>query len=437
MSHPRSSTASNASTAVVGLQWGDEGKGKVVDLLAADHDAVVRFNGGANAGHSVVVKGERFALHLIPSGILHPGKLAVIGNGVVVDPEKLLEELDTLGAKGVDTTGLRVSSRAHLVMPYHKAEDAIREEMLASGGAPIGTTRRGIGPSYADKIQRGEAIRAGDLLRPDLLRAKVEHACEFKTRVLRALSSDTPAFDARSILEKMSRAGARLGPAIVDTTELLHRLMDEGKRLLFEGANALLLDVDHGTYPFVTSSSTGSAGIGVGAGVPLTRVGSIIGVMKAYCSRVGAGPMPTELLDETGNTIRTRGREFGTTTGRPRRIGWLDLVAVRYAARVNGITSIAVTLLDVLSGFENLSVCTAYEVDGERTRVFPPDGHDLSRVKPVLTTLPGFAGDLSSARTLSDLPRQARAYLEFVAEYVGVPISFVSVGPDRAQSIVV
>ncbi len=431
----------HAATAVIGLQWGDEGKGKIVDRLAVDHDAVVRFNGGANAGHSVVVQGQRFALHLIPSGILYPGKLAVIGNGVVVDPDKLIEELDGLAARGVDTSGLVLSSRAHVVLPYHKAEDALREEVLLSegaksgGGGAIGTTRRGIGPAYADKVHRAGAVRVADLLRPEGLRRIVEGACRFKASTLGGLVGDTTVLDPGAILWRAARWAERLAPMVRDTTHLLHERLGAGGRLLFEGANGTLLDVDHGTYPFVTSSSTGSAGIGPGSGVPLTRVGSIIGVMKAYSTRVGGGPMPTELFDATADRIRTRGREFGTTTGRPRRVGWLDLVAVKYAAMVNGATSLAITLFDVLAGLDELRVCEAYEVGGERTERFPADAHELSTARPTYATMPGFHEDLTGVRRRDALPRAARAYLDRVEAFVGVPIGLVSVGPDRDQTI--
>jgi adenylosuccinate synthase len=433
--HSHSATA----TAVVGVQWGDEGKGKIVDLLAAEHDAVARFNGGANAGHSVVVKGERFALHLIPSGILYARKHAIIGNGVVVDPDKLIEEIEGLTKKGVDTSGLILSSRAHVVMPYHKAEDGAREDMLKSstGGsiAAIGTTRRGIGPAYADKVQRSCAIRVGDLLKPGILRERLDFACATKGPMLGALSKEPHHLDSAALFDHASRVGERLKPLIKDTTHLLHSFLDQGKRVLFEGANGTLLDVDHGTYPFVTGSSTGTAGIGVGAGVPLTRVSTIIGVMKAYSTRVGAGPMPTELHDATADRIRTRGREFGTTTGRPRRVGWLDLVAVRYAVKINGLTTIAMTLFDVLAGFDELKVCTAYQTPEGLTDGFPPDADDLSRVTPVWTTLPGFSQEISGARSLADLPTQARQYIDFVQARIGVPIGIVSVGPDREQTI--
>jgi adenylosuccinate synthase len=313
------------STAVVGLQWGDEGKGKIVDMLARQHDAVVRYNGGANAGHSVVVGGTRYALHLIPSGILYPGKMAVIGNGVVVDPWKLIDELNGLRDRGVDTSGLVVSSRAHVVLPYHQLEDGLREDLLKAskkegdegGMREIGTTRRGIGPAYADKIHRSSAVRVGDLLKPDVLREKVGVALAMKRPMLREFGKPEQMPELSDVLTRCAGAAERIGGLVRDTTAMLHDALDAGRKLLFEGANGTLLDVDHGTYPFVTSSNCGTAGIGSGTGVPLTRVSDIFGVMKAYSTRVGTGPLPTELKDATGDRIRTRGREFGTTTGRP------------------------------------------------------------------------------------------------------------------------
>jgi len=426
-------------TAVIGLQWGDEGKGKLVDILALEHDAVVRYNGGANAGHSVVINGERFALHLVPSGILSPGRLAVIGNGVVLDPEALLKEIDGLRGRGVDTSGLVISSRAHVVLPYHKSEDAFREELLkstAAEGAPaseIGTTRRGIGPSYADKVQRASAVRVGDLLRPDVLESRISLACRLKAPLLSASPEGTP--DAAATLSAARAWGERLRPMVAETTYLLNDKIREGKRLLFEGANGTLLDVDHGTYPFVTSSSTGAAGISAGTGVPPGAIGTLVGVMKAYSTRVGGGPFPTELKDATGDRIRQRGREFGTTTGRPRRVGWLDLVAVRYSAMINGATTLGVMLLDVLAGFDELRVCTAYRVNGEQTDRFPPDAHDLAGAAPVYRTLAGFSSEITGARRLGDLPKEAREYLDFIESTVGVRLGAVSVGPDRAQTI--
>lgn len=425
------------ATALIGLQWGDEGKGKAVDWLASNHDAVVRYNGGANAGHSVVVGGERYKLHLIPSGVLYPGKLAVIGNGVVIDPEKLAEEIDGLVARGVDVASLVLSTRAHVVLPYHKEEDALREEMLSKGeggGGEIGTTRRGIGPAYAEKIQRSAGVRVEDLTRPDELRRKVALACDLKNPLFRAMGRAT--LDPSAIVERAEAIGRRLAPMTRDTTYLLNERLAAGDRLLFEGANGTLLDVDHGTYPFVTSSNTGTAGISAGTGTPPSAVASVVGVMKAYSTRVGAGPMPTELFDDAGNRIRERGREYGTTTGRPRRVGWLDLVAVRYTAMINGATSLCLTLLDVLSGFDELRVCTAYRVDGATTERFPADARTLAGAEPVYRTFPGWREEISGARSRRELPEAARRYIAFIEETVGVPASLVSVGPDREQTLV-
>lgn len=450
-SSARSSLASPGAqprcTAVVGLQWGDEGKGKAVDRLAGEYDAIVRYNGGANAGHSVVVGGVRYSLHLVPSGILYPGKHAVIANGVVVDPEKLIQEIDALTSRGIDVSGLVLSDRAHVVAPYHKFEDDLREDMLKGGSAveggetaEIGTTRRGIGPCYAEKVQRSAAIRVGDLLRPSVLREKVAVACHFKNSAFAAMSASAGrsfiTLDAKRLTDDLLVLGERLRPNIRDTTYLLHDMLSQGKRLLFEGANATLLDVDHGTYPFVTSSCTTVLGIGPGTGVPERRLESVLGVMKAYSTRVGRGPMPTELKDATGDRIRERGREYGTTTGRPRRVGWLDLVAVRYSAMLNGCTGLVLTLLDVLDGIDELRVCTAYTVDGKRTERFLPDGADLVRAVPEYTALPGFHADLSDIRHRRDLPDQARRYVDFIEEFVGVPVALIGVGPGREQTIV-
>jgi adenylosuccinate synthase len=436
---------SPACTAVVGLQWGDEGKGKFVDLLAADHDAVVRYNGGANAGHSVVVRGERYSLHLVPSGILYPGKLAVIGNGVVVDPWKLVEELDGLSKRGVDTSGLACSNRAHAVLAYHKVEDGLREDLLKRSGSgeggqtEIGTTRRGIGPAYADKAQRACAVRMGDLLRPEVLEEKIELAVAMKGPALAGLTKTLGVagepLSAPELLRGCREVGEKLAPMIKDTTHLLHDLLADDKRLLFEGANGSLLDVDHGTYPYVTGSTCIASGIGPGTGVPTSRVGRVLGVMKAYSTRVGAGPLPTELKDDVGEGIRKRGREYGTTTGRPRRVGWLDLVAVKYSVMINGATGVCLTMLDVLSGLDEIKVCTGYRVGRETTSRFTPDAHDLAHAEPILTTLPGFKEDISKARKMSDLPANARRYVDFIVQTIGVPADLVSVGPDREQTI--
>jgi len=436
-------------TAVVGLQWGDEGKGKLVDILASENDVVVRYNGGANAGHSVVVGGERFALHLVPSGILAPGARSVIGNGVVVDPVRLLEEIDALEARGVETSGLFVSDRAHVVREYHKSEDGLREELLRAGQAgerigagtsqEIGTTRRGIGPCYADKVTRATGVRVGDLLRPDALRRKVELACRMKHALFEGLASSAGVswqpFDAGAIVEAGLAHGERLRARITDTTYLLHDAIAAGERVLFEGANATLLDVDHGTYPYVTSSNSCVLGAGPGSGVPGHALGRVVGVLKAYSTRVGGGPMPTELEGATGDRIRDRGHEYGTTTGRPRRVGWLDLVALRYACMVNGVTELAIMLLDVLAGFDELRVCTAYEIDGAQTERFTPDSADLSRVTPVYETLPGFGEEITGVTDLGELPAGARAYVSRIESHLGVPVRWISVGPDRGQTI--
>ena len=435
-----------SGTAVVGLQWGDEGKGKIIDVLTPSFRAVVRYNGGANAGHSVVVGGKRFALHLVPAGIFHPGTAAIIGNGVVIDPIAIMTELQTLESQGVDTSALVVSTRAHLVLPWHKAEDEAREAMLAapdpdapeSGGAPekaIGTTKRGIGPAYADKATRSTSIRAGDLVRPDVLREKLRSTARFKNAMIRALNPAAPEFDAEEIFAALLPCAERLGPHLADTPYLLHTLLRAGGDVLFEGANATLLDVDHGTYPYVTSSSTCALGIPAGTGVPSRAIGNIIGVMKAYSTRVGGGPFPTELRDAIGDRIRERGREYGTTTGRPRRCGWLDLVAVRYAAMINGASSLSLMLLDVLAGFDELKVCTAYKVAGATTDRFLPDAHDLALVEPVYETVPGFSQEITEATTRAELPANAQRYIRFIEEYVGLPVGIVSVGPDRKQTI--
>ncbi len=437
----------NAS-AVVGLQWGDEGKGKLVDLLAPQFDAVVRYNGGANAGHSVVVGGDRYALHLVPSGILSPGVYAVVGNGVVVDPQRLLEEIKTLSDRGVDVSKLVVSDRAHVVMPYHKEEDALREELLStsvadqrseSSGviAAIGTTKRGIGPAYADKVQRATAIRIGDLLQPQVLREKLAMICLMKNVVFSALRPDgLTAFDPDAIADEMIALGEQLRPMVKDTAYLLDDIRKAGGTILFEGANATMLDVDHGTFPYVTSSNSSALGMGPGTGVPPQAIGRIIGVVKAYSTRVGGGPMPTELFDAVGDEIRTRGREFGTTTGRPRRVGWLDLVALKYAAMISGATELCITLLDVLSGEDELNLAIAYDLPDGRTDRFVADGYALADAKPVYETMAGFSQDITGARTFDELPDEAKAYIQRIEAFVGVPVGMISVGPDREQTII-
>lgn len=440
MSTRPTDSARASHTAVVGLQWGDEGKGKLVDLLAPDHDLTVRYNGGANAGHTVVVGEERYALHLIPSGILVPDCTCIVGNGVVVDPWKLLEEIDGLRGRGVEVSeNLRISTRAHVVMPYHKLLDqALEEAISGQRGGAIGTTRRGIGPAYADKVQRSTAIRIGDLRHRDRLERRLETILSLRTRQLRSLGVEVgDDLSLPRLLEESLAAGEALAPHMADTTWLLHDAIDAGKSILFEGANACLLDVDHGTYPFVTSSNCSTLGIPAGTGVPLGHVDRVLGIMKAYSTRVGGGPFPSELHDETGDRIRERGREYGTTTGRPRRCGWLDLVAVKYTAMVCGVTGIACTLFDVLGGLEEVSLCVGYRLpDGSVTDRFLPDAEDLMDVEPVYETMPGWHDPVGQPSDRASLPDAARRYLDRVESFVGVPIEIVSIGPERSEVLV-
>jgi len=438
-------------TAVAGLQWGDEGKGKIVDWSCRDHDVIIRYNGGANAGHTVIIGSERFAQHLLPSGILSPDKLNVIANGVVVDPQLLVDECDHLIERGI-TIGdnLRLSNRAHVVMPWHKAIDEALEYALSgslnkhetsdTNDHSLGTTKRGIGPAYADKATRATAIRAGDLLDPDHLADRFRVISPIKLAQLQSLTGDqspidTSIFDADELTQTYHNLGQRLKPHITDTMYLLHEANESGKRFLFEGANAGLLDIDHGTWPYVTSSNCSALGIHAGTGLPGRTVQNVLGVMKAYCTRVGAGPFPTQLNDEIGDRIRDRGKEYGTTTGRPRRCGWLDLVATRYSAMLSGATSLAVMLFDVLAGFDEIKICTAYKIDGKQTDRFLPDARQLSRVQPVYEILPGYEDDVTDARSRNDLSKNAKAYLDFIEQHLNIPIKVVSVGPERSQTI--
>jgi adenylosuccinate synthase len=430
-------------TAVVGLQWGDEGKGKIVDLLTAQHDVIVRYNGGANAGHTVVVGSQRYAVHLIPAGILYSGKVCVIANGVVVDPQKLIEEIDALRTRGIEVgDNLRVSDRAHVVMPYHKEHDAALETVLSASVAgdldlSIGTTRRGIGPAYADKVHRSTAIRMGELLDPESLGAKLRVICALRQKELEALGVKAPPLNAEALAWQYSAIGRRLAPHITDTAYLLHDYLKEGRRILFEGANACLLDIDHGTYPYVTSSNCSTLGIPAGTGVPGSNIHRVLGIMKAYSTRVGAGPFPTEQLGSIGDRIRERGHEYGTTTGRPRRCGWLDLVAVRYSAMICGATALACMLLDVLSGFEELNICTYYRTpDGKVTERFIPDAVRLASIQPIYETLPGWSEEIDATTERCDLPPNARRYLERIEEILDLPVEIVSVGPERTQTLV-
>src|SRR5881227_543799 len=420
------------SIVIVGAQWGDEGKGKITDLLAERADAVVRFQGGNNAGHTIVRGGEVFKFHLIPSGILYPGKLCVIGNGVVVDPKVLCEELDGLRAQGLDISGMRVSANAHLIMPYHRLLDEAREARL--GKLEIGTTRRGIGPCYEDKAAR-LGIRVQDLLDGKILKKKIAAAMEPKKLTLRPYERD-PLLDLQSMWEEYVTYGHRLEQHIADTTSLTHRILDEGGIVLFEGAQGTLLDIDHGTYPFVTSSNPVAGAACVGAGVGPKDIDAIWGVMKAYSTRVGSGPFPSELEDELGDRIREAGGEFGTTTGRPRRCGWLDLVALRYAIRLNTLTGIAITKLDALTGIDPLGVAVRYlGPDGVSFDEFPYHQSVVHKARAELVEMPGWSEPITGARTLEDLPPEARGYLDFVADHLGVPVVLVGVGPGRDQVI--
>ncbi|MDN5348526.1 MAG: adenylosuccinate synthase [Clostridia bacterium] len=418
------------ATVLVGAQWGDEGKGKVTDYLAEQADMVVRYQGGSNAGHTVKIGEEEFKLHLVPSGIFYPGKTCVIGNGVVVDPGVLVGELRALQARGVDTSGLRLSLQAHIILPYHKDLDAAQEEMR--GEDRIGTTQRGIGPAYIDKVGR-TGIRVADFLDPEEFRRRLEICLKEKNKLLGLYGR--PGYTVEAILEEYAGYSAVLQPLAVDTPPLIDAALKEKKKVLFEGAQGTLLDVDQGTYPFVTSSHPVAGGACVGAGVGPTRINKVIGVAKAYTTRVGEGPFPTEDKGAVGTALRERGGEFGTTTGRPRRCGWLDVVILRHAVRVNGLTGLALTKLDVLSGLERVRICTAYEYGEQRISDFPPSLKVLAGCRPVYEELPGWQEDIGGARTLDDLPPACRAYVRRVEELVGVPVVLIAVGPRRDQTI--
>jgi adenylosuccinate synthase len=418
---------------LLGAQWGDEGKGKATDLLGSRVDAVVKFNGGNNAGHTIVVDGEKYALHLLPSGILSPGCTPVIGNGVVVDLGVLFDEIDGLEARGVDTSRLVVSAAAHVITPYNRTLDKVTERFL--GSRRIGTTGRGIGPTYADKMSR-VGIRVQDLFDADGLRAKIEGALGFKNQVLVKVYNRR-AFDVDAVVDDLLDYAERLRAMVADTALLLRRMLDEGQTLVLEAAQATLLDVDHGTYPFVTSSNATAGGACTGTGLPPTRITGVIGVVKAYTTRVGEGPFPTELLDAKGERLREAGAEFGTTTGRPRRCGWFDAVVARYAARVNGVTDFVLTKLDVLTGMEEVPVCVAYDVDGVRHDEVPMTQSEFSRAVPIYETFPGWDEDISKARSLDDLPRNARDYVAALEAMIDAPISAIGVGPGRDETITI
>jgi adenylosuccinate synthase len=419
-------------TCVIGLQWGDEAKGKLVDLLTSRYEIVVRYQGGANAGHTVVVGDKTYKLHHIPSGILTPGVMNVVTPGVVINPPTLLKEIDALTEQGITVgSNLMLSERAHVVFPWHIAEDKLLDQ--ATGGEHIGTTLRGIGPCYRDKVGRSHAIRLGDLFRPDF-RARVQHIAAAKNRLLVGLGSPE-VLDPEAIYREYQQYAQRLAPLVGDTTHYLLDAMEAGRKVLFEGAQGSLLDIDHGTFPYVTSSNASGVGVSSGSGVPGRWITRVIGVAKAYSTRVGGGPFPTELNDETGQRIRDLGREYGTTTGRPRRCGWFDAVAVRYTARLSGIDCIALMMLDVLSHLPEVKICVAYELDGRRIDKFPAHADDLRRCQPVYETLPGWQTDVTGVRRLEDLPANAQHYLARISQLVGRPIEIVSVGPDRAQTM--
>ena len=423
---------------VVGAQWGDEGKGKVVDLLTEHAQVVVRFQGGNNAGHTLVVGGHKTVLHLIPSGILHAGKTCVIGNGCVIDPTVLMKEIDGLRAKGhlQGASHLLISEHAHVILPWHKYLDALREK--ARGEDPIGTTGRGIGPAYEDKIER-RGIRIKDLLDVDRLRRRIKErlpaVLEELAHVARSAKAEEPLLDAEAIVSEYAVLGSRIKEFVGDSSLFLSEQIRKGARILFEGAQGTLLDIDHGTYPYVTSSNTVAGNAAVGSGIGPTAIDRVMGITKAYTTRVGQGPFPTELHDEIGDRLRKVGDEYGATTGRPRRCGWLDTVVLRYAARVNGLWGLALTKLDVLSGSPTLQICAAYELDGRRITEMPGDLEELSRVVPVYEELPGWEQSLSGARTLEDLPATALRYVRRIEELVGVPVVCISVGAERGETI--
>ena len=417
---------------LLGAQWGDEGKGKATDLLGDRVDYVVRYQGGNNAGHTVVIGDQKYALHLLPSGILSPNVVPVIGNGVVIDPGVLLTEIKGLNERGIDTSKLKISTNAHLITPYHRTIDKVSERFL--GNSKIGTTGRGIGPAYADKINR-IGIRIQDLFDPSILQQKIEGALRDKNQVLIKVFN-RKGLEVEEVLKEYLEYAEILAPYIADTGLLLNKALDAGKNVLLEGSQGTLLDVDHGTYPFVTSSNPTAGGACTGSGIGPTRISRVIGIVKAYTTRVGSGPFPTELFDEDGEKLRTIGGEIGVTTGRARRCGWYDAPIARYAVRVNGLTDFFLTKLDVLTGWEKIPVCVAYEVDGKRVEELPASQSDFHHAKPIYEYLPGWSENITKARTFDELPANARAYVKYLEEISGVPMSAIGVGPGRDETIV-
>ena len=419
-----------SSIVVVGTQWGDEGKGKITDFLAEQADVIARFSGGNNAGHTIQFGGETYKLHLVPSGIFYKDKLAVIGNGVVVDPVALLKELDGLNERGISTDNLRISNRAQVILSYHLAQDEYEERRR--GDNKIGTTKKGIGPAYVDKAQR-IGIRMADLLEKETPERRLKENIEYKNAYFKGMFNETcPTFD--EIFDEYYAAGQRLKDYVTDTAKILDDANVADEKVLFEGAQGVMLDIDHGTYPFVTSSNPVAGNVTVGTGVGPTSVSKVIGVCKSYTSRVGDGPFPTELFDEDGHHIREVGREYGTTTGRPRRVGWFDSVVLRHSRRVSGITDLSINSIDVLTGLDTVKICTAYELDGEKITEYPANLDQLRRCKPIFEELPGWTEDITGCRSLDELPENARNYLERISELCGVHISIFSVGPDREQT---
>ncbi|MEY3447967.1 MAG: hypothetical protein RLZZ14_491 [Actinomycetota bacterium] len=420
-----------AAIALLGAQWGDEGKGKATDLLGEKVDYVVRYQGGNNAGHTVVIGDQKYALHLLPSGILSPGVIPVIGNGVVIDPSVLFEEIKGLNERGIDTSRLKISTNAHLITPYHRTIDKVSERFL--GKSKIGTTGRGIGPAYADKINR-IGIRIQDLFDPSILKQKVEGALRDKNQILIKVFN-RKGLEIDDVVNEYLGYAELLKPFVTDTSLLLNKALDQGKNILLEGSQGTLLDVDHGTYPFVTSSNPTAGGACTGSGIGPTRISRVIGIVKAYTTRVGSGPFPTELFDEDGEKLRSIGGEVGVTTGRARRCGWYDALIARYAVRVNGLTDFFLTKLDVLTGWEKIPVCVAYEIDGKRVEELPASQSDFHHAKPIYEFLPGWNEDISKAKSLDQLPANAKAYVKYLEEISGAPVSAVGVGPERDQTI--
>ena len=416
---------------LLGAQWGDEGKGKATDILGDKVKYVVRYQGGNNAGHTVVIGDQKYALHLLPSGILTPTCIPVIGNGVVIDPAVLLEEIRGLNERGVDTSNLKISTNAHLITPYHRTIDKVSERFL--GKAKIGTTGRGIGPAYADKINR-IGIRVQDLFDPSILRQKIEGALKDKNQVLVKVFN-RKGLEIDEILKEYLEYAEILRPYVTDTSLLLNQALERGENILLEGSQGTLLDVDHGTYPFVTSSNPTAGGASTGSGIGPTKISRVIGIVKAYTTRVGSGPFPTELFDEDGEKLRSIGGEVGVTTGRARRCGWYDAPIARYAVRINGLTDFFLTKLDVLTGWEKIPVCVAYEIDGKRVDELPASQSDFHHAKPIYEYLPGWSEDISKARKLSDLPINAQGYIEFLEKISGAPMSAIGVGPGRDETI--